>query len=99
MTPAALIYTAAMLGFFVLANGGYGGLYSAGRLRSSRRLIRAAWACYVVAALLALAICVLTPLAPLWKAFVLMSGLAYAAIPPLTWRYLENLHQAGEDTA
>ena len=98
MTPAALIYTAVLLGFFVLAGGGYGGLYSAGRLRSSRKLIRAGFLCYLVAASLAVAICLYTPLAPLWKTFVLVSGFAYAVIPPLTWRCLDKLHQAGEDT-
>lgn len=97
MTPAALIYTAVLLGFFVLAGGGYGGLYSAGRLRASRGLIRAGLACYLVAALLAVAICLLTPLAPMWKAFILLSGFAYAVIPPVTWRYLDKLHRAREE--
>lgn len=93
MTPAALVYTALLLGLFVLAGGGYGGLYSAGRLWSNRALLNAGFACYLAAALLALAICLLTPLSPLWKAFVVLSGVVYAALPPLTWRYLEKLHR------
>ena len=99
MTPAALVYTALLLGFFVLAGGGYGGLYVAGRLWSRRGLLRAAFTCYFVAALLAAAICILTPLAPVWKVFVVLSGVVYAAIPPITWRYLERLHRSTEGHA
>lgn len=94
MTPAALIYTAALLGCFVLAGGAYGGLYSAGRLWSNRGLIRAGWACYLGAVLLVVAIWALTPLAPIWKAFIAASGAIYAVVPPLTWRYLDKLHRA-----
>ncbi len=94
MTPAALIYTSALLGLFVLAGGGYGGLYAAGRIWARPGLVHAGYASYGAAALIVLAICLVTPLAPLWKTFVVMSALVYAAIPPITWRYLEKLHQA-----
>jgi len=98
MTPYALIYTALLLGLFVLAGGGYGGLYSVGRLWSNTVLIRAGVACYLVAILLALAICLFTPLAALWKVVIVLSVLIYAAIPPVTWRYLAKLHSTPEES-
>lgn len=94
MTPDALIYTSALLGLFVLAGGGYGGLYAAGRIWARPALVRAGYVSYLAAALIVLSICLATPLAPLWKTFVVLSALVYAAIPPVTWRYLEKLHGA-----
>jgi len=31
-----------------------------------------------------------------WKALLVASFVAYLPIPPLTWRFLENLHEPGE---
>jgi len=98
MTPFALIYTALLLGLFVLAGGSYGSLYSIGKLWSNALLIRAGVVCYLVAMLLALAICLFTPLATLWKIFIVLSCLIYAAIPPVTWRYLAKLHRTQEES-
>lgn len=94
MTPAALIQTAALLGLFALAGGGYGGCYSIGRLRGNASLVRIGAACWVVVAILALAITFLTPLDVGWKLLVLVSAAVYAVVPPMTWRYLERLHAA-----
>ncbi|MDE2090634.1 MAG: hypothetical protein KGJ08_01875 [Gammaproteobacteria bacterium] len=98
MTPYALIYTAVLLGLFVLAGGSYGGFYSVGKLWTNAAFIRTGIACYLVAILLALAICLFTPLAALWKIFIVLSCLIYAAIPPVTWRYLAKLHRTPEES-
>lgn len=92
MTPAALLETAILLGLFVLAGGSYGGLYSIGRLGSRRVLVWAGVACWVAALCVALAIVALTPLDFGWKLLIVASAIVYAAIPPMTWRYLERLH-------
>lgn len=96
MTPVALIETAVLLGLFVLAGGGYGSLYSVGRLRSRSGLVRAGGACWLAAFGCALAIAALTPLDVGWKLLILASAIVYAVIPPVTWRYLERLHTEEE---
>lgn len=96
MSAAALLETAVLLGLFVLAGGGYGGLYSIGRLRARQGLVRAGGACWGAAFTLALAIFALTPLDVGWKLLILASALVYAVIPPVTWRYLERLHTVEE---
>lgn len=92
MTPAAVIETALLLGLFVLAGGGYGGLYSIGRLASRPRLVKAGRVCWVVAMALALVIAFATPLDVGWKLLILASAIVYAVIPPMTWRFLERTH-------
>lgn len=92
MTPGALIETAVLLGLFVLAGGGYGGLYSIGRLSARPLLVRLGLACWSLAFALAVVIALATPLDPGWKALILGSAIAYAVIPPVTWHYLERTH-------
>lgn len=94
MTPFAVLETAVLLGLFAFAGGGYGSLYSIGRLRSRRGLVRAGGVCWLAAFGFALAITVLTPLSPGWKVLIVASAIVYAVIPPVTWRYLERLHTA-----
>lgn len=98
MTPVAFVATALLMGAFVLANGGYGSLYSVGRLRGRPTLVRMGGACLVVAIALAAAIVIATPLGVGWKILIAVSAVGYAAIPPLVWRYLEQLHHTGEAT-
>ncbi|TAM10632.1 MAG: hypothetical protein EPN72_09185 [Nevskiaceae bacterium] len=95
MTPTAFVATALLMGAFVLAGGGYGSLYSVGRLQGRPRLIRMGAVCLVVALGFAAAIVVATPLAVGWKILIGVSAAGYAAIPPLVWRYLEQLHSGG----
>jgi ABC-type Na+ efflux pump permease subunit len=98
VTPLAVIATALLLGVFVLAGGGYGVLYGAGRMRRSRRLLSGGYACYGAQVLVVAVILAVTPLALGWKALVVLSALAYAFIPPVTWRYLERLHASEGST-
>lgn len=96
MTPSSLVMTSILLGVFVLAGGGYGGLYGAGRLTSSRHWLLAGYVCYGVQMGLVITILVATPLASMWKTFIAISGLVYAVVPPVTWRFLEQLHDSEE---
>jgi hypothetical protein len=96
MTPVALFTTAVALGLIVLSGGAYGVLYGAGSLRSSRRLMRAGYVCYAGQLLLVLAVCLAAPLALVWKSFLVLSGIAYGFIPPVTWRLLHAIHHSNE---
>jgi len=92
MTPSELSLTAPLLGLFVLLGGCYGLFYGIGRLHRSRRLIVAAYLMYCLQALTTAVILSGTPLSPFWKVFIVLSGLSYLMVPPLTWRYLQSLH-------
>lgn len=98
MSPADLIFTAVLLGVFVASGGAYGILYAAAQLRGSAPLARAARGCYVLQLLIALDVCVSSPLALPWKVFLAASAAAYGFIPPLMWRLLEAMHRAGKET-
>ncbi len=96
MTPSEVIMTAVGLALFVLAGGCYGGLYAAAMLRSSRRLMRTAYACYAVQLVLTVLVWMYSPLAMPWKLLILVSVLAYVYVPVVTWRYMHTLHRTGE---
>ena len=91
MSGVQMLGTSLLLGAFVLLAGCYGLLYCLGRLRASRGLGRAAVAAYLLQGITTWLLA-LTPLDFWWKALVLASFVAYLPIPPLTWRFLENLH-------
>jgi hypothetical protein len=92
MSPVVFLVTSSLLGFMVLAAGAYALLYGAGRFKESRPFLIAAGSAYALLALDAAGIVLATPLASAWKALIVTSALAYFAIPPLTWRYLQNTH-------
>lgn len=96
MTPYALIFSALLLGAFVLLAGLYGLLYSIGVLRGADRMVAVAYGCWAVQFLVALTIVVLTPLGIGWKILIVVSCLAYLEIPRITWRYLRQLHSPHE---
>lgn len=96
MTPLQLLATSLLLGFFVLLAGCYGVLYCFGRLGAHVMLVRSSYIAYVLQALVAVAIAASTPLEFWWKLLVVVSCIAYLPIPPVTWRYLENLHEPKE---
>jgi hypothetical protein len=95
MSPAVFLVTSSLLGFMVLAAGVYALLYGAARFRESRALLIAAGLAYATLALDAAGIVWATPLAPAWKLLIAASALAYFAIPPITWRYLQHTHREG----
>ena len=91
MTAAQMLGTSLLLGLFVLLAGCYGVLYCLGRLRANRRLGYAAVAAYLLQGITT-GLLALTALDLGWKALLLASFVAYLPIPPLTLRFLENLH-------
>lgn len=92
MNPAALLYTAGLMGLLALAGGSYGGFYTLSKLQAKASLWYVAVACYAAVLVLAVLIAGSTPLAPGWKILVVVSALVYAAVPPMTWRFLVKLH-------
>jgi hypothetical protein len=95
MSAAQMLGTSLLLGMFVLLGGCYGLLYCLGRLRASRRLVRAAATAYLLQGV-ATGLLALSSLDLWWKVLLLASFLAFVAIPPLTWRFLERLHEPQE---
>lgn len=93
MSPAVFLVTTVLLGFMVLAAGAYALLYGAAQFKESRALLIAAGLAYLMLALDAAGIVLATALAPAWKLMIAASALAYLAIPPLTWRYLQYTHR------
>jgi hypothetical protein len=95
MTAAQMLGTSLLLGLFVLLAGCYGLLYCLGRLRASRNLVRAAVAAYLLQGVTT-GLLASSALDLWWKALLVASFVAYLAIPPLTWRFLEQLHEPQE---
>lgn len=96
MTPVALIQTTLMMGLLVLAGGAWSLLYCLARTRARADLMHVALGCYAIALSLAIAIAVYSPLHAGWKLLILASALAYAGIPPMTLRYLQQTHEGEE---
>lgn len=96
MNPAALLYTSGLLGLLALAGGGYGSLYTVSKLQSKYSMFYGAVVCYAAVAALAALIAWSTPLAAGWKILIVASALIYAAVPPLTWRFLVKMHATRE---
>jgi hypothetical protein len=90
-----MLGTSLLLGLFVLFAGCYGVLYCLGRLRANRWFGRAAAIAYLLQGITT-GLLALTPLDFWWKALLLASFVAYLPIPPLTWRFLELLHEPEE---
>jgi len=93
MTPGAMLTTALLLGAFVTAAGAYGVSYCLGRRFHQSVLTIASLMSYAAMLAIALAIITLTPLHTGWKIFIVASCAAYVVIPPVTWRYLTQLHR------
>lgn len=92
MTAEMLLPTAILLGVYVLCACCYGLVYALGRLRDSRMITLSSFGFYGAQGLITAVLLLSTPLAPGWKLLLFLSFLAYAAIPPVTWRHLERTH-------
>jgi hypothetical protein len=92
MIPLDLLETALLLGLYVALAGAYGLAYAIVRLKgvSSRGVPVAIYALHAGAAI---AIVVWTPLTIGWKGLIVASSIAFLAIPPVTWRFLEHTHE------
>lgn len=96
MSAEAVLYTAALCGLLTLAAFAYGGFYAASKLWARFHMVYGAGACYFIVAGLAALIFLSTPLALGWKILIVASALVYAAVPPLTWRFLVKMHEPEE---
>ncbi len=96
MNGLALLQSGLLLGLYVLLGGGWGLLYTLGRMRTATALRRAATAVSGLQVLVAVAILAATPLALGWKGLILVSTGAFRAVPPLAWRFLQHIHENRE---
>ena len=92
MSELGLLETGLLLGLYVLLAGSWAVLYVVARLWGATRLWRAAAAFYGLHGLAAVAIIVRTPLGLGWKCLIAASSLAFLAIPPVAWRFLDRIH-------
>ena len=93
MNPRDVLQTALLLGAFVTCAGCYGVLYGLGQLRRNQAFVLAAFGAYLVQWVITDLLCAEPGLAFGWKVLVTVSCAAYCAIPPVTWRYLEQVHR------
>ncbi len=96
MIELELLKTALLLGGLILLAGCYGILYGIGRLAGRPTIQLAGFACYALQCLIALAVVALSPLTGPWKLVVVVGTLGFLVIPPVTWRFVERTHEAGE---
>lgn len=95
MTELGVLETGLLLGLYALLAGAWGILYTVARLCPMAIFRGAAAVHYGLHALAALAILMRTPLGLGWKCLILASSLVFLAIPPVAYRFLQNIH-AGE---
>jgi hypothetical protein len=93
MTRLSLLETALLLGVYVALAGSYGVVYALARLQGVAILRRISALIYALHGITAVAIVVWTPLEIVWKGLIVASSVAFFAIPPITWRYLERTHE------
>jgi len=93
MSELALLETGLLLGLYVLLAGAWGVLYAIARLCRIAIYRSAAAVAYGLHGLAALAVIMLTPLGIGWKCLIVASSLVFLAIPPVAWRFLQQIHQ------
>ena len=93
MTKLSLLETALLLGLYVVLAGSYGLVYAIARLWDALILRCASMILYGLHGLAALAVLAWTPLEIGWKGLIVASSVAFFAIPPITWRYLQRTHE------
>jgi hypothetical protein len=92
MTALATLETGLLLGLYALLAGVWGVLWALARLHKAPSVGRSAAAAYGLHTLVAFAIALWTPLGLGWKCLIVVSSLAFLAIPPITWRLLRHTH-------
>jgi hypothetical protein len=94
MTPVSLLETALLLGLYVALAGSYGLVYAIARLKGKSILRGLPVMIYALHAIAAIAIVLWTPLEIGWKGLIVASSIAFFAIPPITWRFLQHTHES-----
>ena len=95
MNALATLETGLLLGLYALLAGIWGVLWAVAQLRPTPIVARSAVAAYGLHAVAALAIVLWTPLGLGWKCLIVGSSLAFLALPPMTWRFLQHTHRDG----
>jgi hypothetical protein len=93
MAPVNLLETALLLGLYVALAGSYGLVYAIARLKGMSILRDLSAMIYALHGIAAIAIVLWTPLEIGWKGLIVASSIAFFAIPPITWRFLQHTHE------
>jgi hypothetical protein len=93
MNEIPLLPSALLLGLYVALAGGYGLAYTIARLRDAIALQQMSFILYGLHGLTAIVIVAWTPLQVGWKGLIVASSAAFLAIPPITWRFLQRMHE------
>ncbi len=93
MIEFSLLETVLLLGLYVALAGIYGLVFTLARLWEGPTMRRAPITVYALHCLIAFVIVIWTPLEIGWKALLVAFSIAFLAIPPITWRYLERSHE------
>jgi hypothetical protein len=93
MSEISLLQAALLLGLYVALAGSYGVVYAIARLQDTRVLHRISFILYGMHGLVAIAIVAWTPLQVGWKGLIVASSIAFFAIPPVIWRFLQRTHE------
>ncbi len=93
MSAEDFLQTAILLGAFVLCAGGYGLLYTLGRLKHRPLFTSLALGAYALQGVVTAVLVTSSSLGAGWKLLLVTSYLIYAGIPPITWRHLDRTHQ------
>jgi len=93
VSEISLLQAALLLGLYVALAGGYGLLYAIARLQDAPSLHRISFILYALHGLAAIAIVAWTPLQVGWKGLIVASSVAFFAIPPIIWRFLQRIHE------
>ncbi len=92
MIGAELLETGLFLGGLIFLAGCYGVLYGIGKLAEWPAMRHAAFACYGLQCVLALAVAKFSPLLGSWKFIVIVGTIGFLFIPLVTWRFVERTH-------
>jgi len=93
MSDIGLLQTALLLGLYVALAGAYGIVYAIARLQDASILHRTSLILYGLHGLTAIVIVAWAPLQVGWMVLIVASSGAFLAIPPITWRFLQQTHE------
>lgn len=93
MIKLSLLETALLLGAYVALAGSYGLMYAFARLWDAPPLQRISMVIYGFHGVAAVLIVGWTPLTLGWKALIVASSIAFFIVPPITWRFLQRMHE------
>jgi hypothetical protein len=93
MSEISLLQAALLLRLYVALAGSYGVVYAIARLQDAPALHRISFILFGLHGLAAIAIVAWTPLQVGWKGLIVASSIAFFAIPPIIWRFLQRTHE------